>query len=100
MVDINKRGNTKIGIAIYARDEWKILQENSSDGLESESYEEWTEATEKVKNRLRGEGHDPIDVPINVREMQSYFDERGLENNGKNRSQYVALKLREMDEKG
>jgi len=91
--------NIKIGVALYVKDEWEILQENSTDDLESESYEEWMETTENIKKRLMVDGYDPIGVPINVREMQHYFDERNLENNGRNRSRHLALKLEEMDEK-
>lgn len=86
----------RIGIAVYSPEEWELLQEYSTD-LESETYDEWKEANEFAKEKLRQEGHDPIDVPINVKEMQRYFDENGLENDGRNRSHYVAMKLMEMD---
>ncbi len=91
-----KKGDARIGIAVYARDEWGILQENSTD-LKSESYEEWMEVTERIKKGLREDGCDPIDVPVNVKDIQLYFDEGGLKNNGRDRSRYVALKLKERE---
>jgi len=99
MVDISKKKGTKIGIDIYSRDEWEFLQKNSTD-LKSESYEEWVEVIKKVKNRLIEKGINPIDIPINAKEMQDYFDKNNMENNGRNRAHYIALKLKEMDEEG
>lgn len=84
-----------IGLAYYSQEEWPLFKKYSLDCLE-ETYEEWKEGYGNFKKELEEKGKKVIEIPVKVKEMQRYFEEKGLENISKNRARYVSDKLIEL----
>jgi len=92
---MQKDSNMKpsINLAYYKEKDWKRFLE-SIDDKESmhDTWEDWHNAFLKTKVELISQGFIVNDFVVEIDELEDYCKKRGIKNNGKARSQFVANK--------
>lgn len=91
------RGRTlivRVGIAMYSREQWQRLLEVAADRDDLEaSWEEWRAVQRENIIRLRGEGFEVHEVPVDVDALEEYCRRRGKANDSATRAEYVVEQL-------
>jgi hypothetical protein len=86
----------RIGVGWYTPASYIELLAVSDDRSElSDSFEEWERHARKTLFVMRGEGHEPEQVFVNIAELVAWCRERKLPINGKSRADFVSNKLHE-----
>jgi hypothetical protein len=80
-----------VNLAFYRKKDWSRFLE-SIDDRESmhETWEEWHDAYYKAKKSLISQGFIVHDCNVNIDDLVDYCRKRGIKNDGKARSQFVA----------
>ena len=91
----------KAGVAWYRPEQWKRLRQVADDVNElEETYEEWLSlATQKIAE-LQAQGIQIEKVEIDINELLTYCNIRGLPVTAKSRAEFVTDKLRKRYEGG
>jgi hypothetical protein len=80
-----------MAVATYTREQWNRLVEVADDRDELESsWEEWKAGHEETIALLRGQGFEPIEIPVDVDALQEFCRQRGLRNDSGGRAEYAA----------
>ncbi len=82
-----------IKLAYYRKKDWKQFID-SVDDRESmhDTWKDWHKSYLKAKSDLTNKGYDVKEVEVDVDELIKYCKLRGIKNDGKARSQFVADK--------
>lgn len=80
-----------IALAYYKKEDWERFLESIDDrDSMHDTWEEWHESYIKLKRNLISQGFLVVDFVVNIDELINYCKIRGIRNNGKARSQFVA----------
>ena len=83
--------NQIVKLAFYRKKDWKRFLDSIDDRSSMhETWEEWHNAYFKTKKDLISQGFIVHDFNINIDDLTKYCQERGIKNDGKARSQFVA----------
>jgi len=82
-----------LNLAFYEKKDWEYFLSVADDreNLEDE-WEDWFKSYLMGKMSLMADGFKIREITINVRELLEYCAKNNLKNDGKTRSQFVALK--------
>ena len=81
----------ELKLAYYRKSDWgKFLQSVADRDTVHDTWEEWNKAYEKAKKNLKKQGAVVHEITIDIDELKRYCNDRGLKNDGRTRSQYVA----------
>jgi hypothetical protein len=87
---------SNIGIAYYSPEEYAKLLMTADDASELEdTWEEWYQNMQNVKNSLAALGTICREVPIQIEELQKYCQEHNLQNNSGTRAGYVSVLVKQ-----
>ncbi len=83
--------NPELKLAYYRKNDWDKLM-NSIVDRESmhDTWEDWNKAFSKMKKSLKHQGFVVHEVTIDIDDLNKFCKKKGLKNNGKTRSNYVA----------
>ena len=80
----------EIGICWFQPDQWSRLLQIVEDPNElDDSYDEWRKNAHQTIQRFRAQGLSVRKVSVNLEDLLSWCNERGVPVNGKSRSEYV-----------
>ena len=84
---------TTLNLAFYEKKDWEYFLSivDDRDDLHDE-WEDWFSNYLKFKMNLIADGFLVEEIHINIRELMEYCAKNNLKNDGKARSQFVALK--------
>jgi hypothetical protein len=82
---------SSINLAYYRKKDWKRLMAVIADREKMhDTWNEWHIAYLKTKNSLISEGFIVNDFEVDIDELQEYCSNRGIKNDGRARSAFVA----------
>ena len=82
-----------IKLAYYRKKDWKRFIKIISDRESMyDTWFEWYRGYKKTKQDLINQGFKVIDIVIDLNELTEYCRQRGINNDGKARSQFVLTK--------
>jgi hypothetical protein len=86
--------SVRLGVAIYLPDQWDrfLASAQDRDKLEA-TWQEWRDMLGESKRNMRAIGIEPIEVLVDVDELNKYCQEHGLPNVGGTRAEFVAERL-------
>ena len=88
-----------MAVATYTREQWSRLVEVADDRDELEnSWEEWQAGHDETIALLRGQGFEPIEIPVDVDALQEFCRQRGLRNDSGGRAEYAAYQAQRRHE--
>lgn len=96
-----KKGNNNekmaIGLAWYRPDQWRRLRvlATDKDGFH-DNYEDWVREGLRVIETTKEKGQRSIKVDVDVEELKRWCQDKGLQLDGKARSEFVVERLRRM----
>ena len=77
-------------------EQWALLLSSSADRDElEETYDEWLTSAEKTVAELQATGVNPRKIDIDMEEMISWVQGKGVILNGETRAEFIAMKTRE-----
>lgn len=81
----------RVNLAYYEKRDWKRFLEviDDKDSMHN-TWKEWNKAYLKSKKKLTSQGFVVKEVVINIDDLIVYCKIRGIKNDGKSRSQFVA----------
>ena len=80
-----------INLAYYRKQDWKRFLEIIDDRENiHDTWKEWNKEYLKTKKELTSQGFIVKDFPVNLDELLNYCAIRGMKNDGKARSQFLA----------
>ena len=83
--------NQIVKLAFYRKKDWKRFLDSIDDRSSMhETWEEWHNPYFKTKKDLISQGFVVHDFNVNIDDLTKYCVERGIKNDGKARSQFVA----------
>ncbi len=83
----------EVKLAYYKKKDWKRFVETAADHDSlNNTWKDWHKAFERTKRDLISQGLEVVDVVVDLDELILYCRMRGIENNGKARSQFVQTK--------
>lgn len=81
----------EINLAYYRKRDWvKFLKMIDDRDSMFNTWKEWNKAFLKTKKKLISQGFVVNEIIVDIEELKKYCTSRGLKNNGKTRSQFVA----------
>ena len=81
----------KINLAYYRKKDWKQFLEIIDDKESMhDTWKEWNKAYLKTKKELTSQGFIVEDFVVDLEELKNHCAIRGIKNDGKARSQFVA----------
>ena len=85
-----------LGLAWFDREQWQRLTEVVGDRNElDDTYDQWEHGAREALRNFERQGQKVEKVHVNVDALVSWCKAKGLPNNGKSRSEYVATVLRQ-----
>ena len=98
MKDISEESESVLGVGWYRREQWALLLSSSADRDELEdTYDEWLTSAEKTVAELQATGANPRKIDIDMEEMISWAQGKGVRLDGDARSEFIAIQTREND---
>jgi hypothetical protein len=89
---------TKFGVAWYRKDQWDKLLSVSTDRDDLEkTFEEWEDAAERKLSQLKAAGQTMDKIEIDVDELVSWCEKKGLPIDQSARARFAAEKLKRED---
>ena len=83
----------QLNLAYYKKTDWKRFLESIDDKDNTfDDWKEWHKAYQKLKKRLISNGHIVKDFVVDIDELIHYCKIKGIKNNAKARSTFVANK--------
>lgn len=80
-----------INLAYYRKEDWdKFLKSIDDKEKMHDTWEEWHQAFMKTKVQLILQGFQVMDFVVDIDKLSEYCKKRGIRNDGKARSQFVA----------
>jgi hypothetical protein len=91
---MNRSSEPRIGIGWYTPESYRELLAIADDrDALPDTFEEWEKQARKTLFIMRGEGHEPEQVFLNISELRAWCLERKLPINGNTRADFVSKKL-------
>ena len=94
--DHSSEGGRPVFLPLYSEEDWKIQEANARNKSGIASYAEWQGQQRKLREASEEHGLRVVEVPVDARAMQKYFEENGLANDGRNRAKYFAMRAGEL----
>jgi hypothetical protein len=82
----------RLGVGWYSPDQWSMLKAFAADSEKLDAdYEAWLDQAEKNISVLKQQPHmEVVKIPVQVRELMAWCQERGLHCDAAARAQYLA----------
>lgn len=91
---VNRPNGLRIGIGWYTSESYRELLAIADDrGALPDTFEEWEKQARKTLFIMRGDGHEPEQVFLNIPELRAWCREKELLINGETRADFVSEKL-------
>ncbi len=83
----------ELKLAYYRKKDWerfiKIIADRES---MHDTWRDWYRDFKRTKQNLTNQGFNVVDIVVDLDELMEYCRARGIENDGKARSQFVQIK--------
>jgi hypothetical protein len=90
----NQKG-IQLGIAWYREEQWQLLKSTASDPeIMEETYQEWLQSAKESIKKLKKQGLTPIQVDLDVKDLNDWCRKEGRTPDAASRSEYTAESLR------
>ena len=87
-----------IGIGFYKREQWPLLIETAADASVLEpTYDDWIDVLDSSLDKIKSRGITPELVEVDVYDLLVYCKEKGIKNDGKTRSMFIAKLTKDKD---
>lgn len=97
MLARNDMNKMKIGIASYTNDQWQLLKGCAADREKLDrTYADWEKTRDEAIRMLRGQGYEPVLVPMDVGEIEKWCQAKDKANDMSSRAEICIEKMKNM----